>query len=364
MATGIAPDGRLYAGDLNGMQDLVPTLSDFTQTLDVGILRVGDPSLQLLKYGPGEFRMSGDLRIDGILRALGGMMSGQFTTAQRDAIAAGRRPFGLIIFNTTTNRYEYNAGSDATPNWQAIGAVTAHASTHLPGGSDPIPFATAVNLSGTRAAKPAASSANAGLLYFETDWKVVWRSTGSAWVRYAHTPRRCNSSEFASLPDFGDADEVFLDNGNGVLWHLVYNSASASPYKWEFIGGNSLYQEIVGGATITTTSYADYGGPTVTLPRAGEYDIEIGMVPTGDMPDLTTLWMSYAVGATPAVDNDSIRDAMESGRFSGANVSRKLRRTISTAVALSARYKKAAASGSTTPVAEQRWISARPIRIG
>ena len=46
---------------------------------------------------------------------------GQVTTTQRDAIASPNRPAGLIVFNTTTNRYEYNSGNDTTPNWQPVG---------------------------------------------------------------------------------------------------------------------------------------------------------------------------------------------------------------------------------------------------
>src|SRR6185503_3616684 len=46
---------------------------------------------------------------------------GQVTTTQRDAIASGQRPNGMTVFNTTTNRYEYNSGSDASPVWVPVG---------------------------------------------------------------------------------------------------------------------------------------------------------------------------------------------------------------------------------------------------
>jgi hypothetical protein len=42
------------------------------------------------------------------------------TTTQRDAIPAGRRPPGSMIWNTTTSRVEINAGSDATPAWRGL----------------------------------------------------------------------------------------------------------------------------------------------------------------------------------------------------------------------------------------------------
>jgi microcystin-dependent protein len=119
-STGVAPNGRLFAGDMNSIQDQYADLLNLAQAHSVGSLAVGEAGLQLLRYGPGEARISGLLRVDGILRGLGGLYAGAFTTAQRDAIAAGSRPYGLIILNTTTNQYEWNAGSDATPNWQPI----------------------------------------------------------------------------------------------------------------------------------------------------------------------------------------------------------------------------------------------------
>jgi hypothetical protein len=117
-ATGVAPDGRLYAGDLNLLQDSVAGASDFTQTVDLATLRMGETGLQLFRYGAGEARLTGALRTDGILRGLGGIISGAFTTAQRDAIATGLAPYGTIILNTTTNRYEWNSGTDVARSWQ------------------------------------------------------------------------------------------------------------------------------------------------------------------------------------------------------------------------------------------------------
>src|SRR5215831_12386505 len=111
-STGVATAGRLYAGDLNAIQDHYADQSNFAQTVDVSTLRIGEAALQLLRYGTSEARISGALRTDGILRALGGIYGGAFTTAQRDAIAAGSRPTGLQIFNTTTQQYEFNKGTD------------------------------------------------------------------------------------------------------------------------------------------------------------------------------------------------------------------------------------------------------------
>lgn len=121
VSTGLATNGRLYAGDLNLMQDLAAAQSDFGQTHDVATLRVGDGSLQLTKFGTGEGRFTGSLRVDGILRGLGGLIAGTFTTPQRDAMASGAAPYGTLILNTTKNSYEWNKGTDTTRSWQPVG---------------------------------------------------------------------------------------------------------------------------------------------------------------------------------------------------------------------------------------------------
>lgn len=123
-STGVATGGRLYAGDLNAIQDRYADLSDFTQVHDVASLRVGASDVALSRFGTSEAQFSGHLRSVGILRGLGGIVSGAFTTTQRDAIAAGSRPFGMIILNTTLNRYQFNSGSDAVPAWVSLALDT------------------------------------------------------------------------------------------------------------------------------------------------------------------------------------------------------------------------------------------------
>lgn len=76
-----------------------------------------------------------------------------------------------------------------------------------------------------------------------------------------------------------DGQECYYvaDATNGVLWHLKYNAGSASPYKWEFVGGPPLRAAIVTTETFngTTNVFSDLAtpGPSVTLPLAGDYDV-------------------------------------------------------------------------------------------
>lgn len=120
-ATGVAPDGRLYAGDLNLLEDTVAALADFTQNLQVGSIAIGDATLNITKYGAGEMAAAGALRVTGILRSLGGAIDAVMSSATRDGLAVGAAPYGLRILNTTTNRLEYNAGTDGARNWQPVG---------------------------------------------------------------------------------------------------------------------------------------------------------------------------------------------------------------------------------------------------
>lgn len=124
-STGIALDGRLYAGDLNAIQDAAAALSDFAQTIDLSTLRIGDTGIQLSKFGTGEAQFSGALRSLGILRGLGGIIPGAFTTTQRDAIASGFAPYGIAVLNTTENQWQWNRGSDGARSWSPLGVLKA-----------------------------------------------------------------------------------------------------------------------------------------------------------------------------------------------------------------------------------------------
>lgn len=120
-ATGIAPNGKLYAGDLNLIQDEAAALSDLAQHIDLSSIAIGESGLQLLHYGSGEARLSGALRTDGIARLLGGLYVGVFTTTTRDAIV--NPPTYLVVANSTTAELEWNTGTPSVPVWTAIGSI-------------------------------------------------------------------------------------------------------------------------------------------------------------------------------------------------------------------------------------------------
>lgn len=192
-STGVAPNGRLYAGDLNALQDGVAALTDLTQSLSLGAVAIGESGLQLVRYGANEARISGSVRTDGILRALGGVYAGAFTTAQRDGITPGTRPYGLVILNTTNNRLEINLGTDATPSWVNLNAPITK------------------GLLGARS--PAASSINT--FYFATDDSggTLYNSDGSTWTKVS---RGLTEVISAAMVPAGAIDDTKVAAGAGI----------------------------------------------------------------------------------------------------------------------------------------------------
>ena len=87
-----------------------------------------------------------------------------------------------------------------------------------------------------------------------------------------------------SLPSGAqDGDEVFYGgfSSNGEVWHLRFNASSASPYKWEFVGGMALYTSVDTSETRSQATYGALATPvTITLPSnvTGDYRIGHGTV--------------------------------------------------------------------------------------
>ena len=251
-ATGIAPNGRLYAGDLNAIQDMKADQSNFGQAIDLAALRIGDGAIQLLKYGALEARFTAAVRADGIVRGLGGLFAGTYSTPQRDAIPVGSRPYGLLIVNTTTNRYEWNSGSDAAPTWQPVSPPTGAGSigsseiadnaitsakildgtivagdlsgTLKPSGSAAVgteALRTAAATSGTLAARPTPGSVP-NTFYYATDQDVLYLSTGAAWLRIGLPAGHTSTVYSAAVPTgYVAYDGTALPSATGIYADLA-----------------------------------------------------------------------------------------------------------------------------------------------
>lgn len=78
-------------------------------------------------------------------------------------------------------------------------ASTTHEATHLPGGSDALPWTT-IHGRGTTANKPAAAASNAGYTYFDTDLGKAQRSNGSIWEDCAESGSTSSSALVSAIP--------------------------------------------------------------------------------------------------------------------------------------------------------------------
>jgi hypothetical protein len=148
----------------------------------------------------------------------------------------------------------------------------------------------------------------------------------------------------------------------GAVWHLRYRSASASAYKWELVGGSLVSAEVTtqqGTASITYVALAT-AGPLITVPLAGDYDVEIAFYGTAGASNAA--YMSYDIGATGATDSDAAYcvDTLGGGYATGIKKRRKTALAASTT--LTSKYRST--SGAATAVFRERRMFVKPIRVG
>jgi hypothetical protein len=161
-------------------------------------------------------------------------------------------------------------------------------------------------------------------------------------------------------PSDGDLWLLPADATNGVNWLFRYNAGSASASKWECIGGVPLFAEVDTSETTASATYAALAtaGPSIALPRAGDYDVTIGCGLLNASAGAFN-FMSYDIGGTGAVDADSISDQTAS-TSNWQQPMRTRRKTGLTAVTLTSKYKSPSA---TTATFQHRFMYVMPVRI-
>lgn len=123
----------------------------------------------------------------------------------------------------------------------------------------------------TSSSRPA--GVDTGTMIYETDTGYARVYDGTLWRQASPAP---TVTSLPASPVDGD-EVVYVANAtNGVSWRLRYRAASASSYKWEFVGGAELRSEGVGGTTWGTwnnTNSLNHVNTNVslTVPLAGDY---------------------------------------------------------------------------------------------
>lgn len=164
-----------------------------------------------------------------------------------------------------------------------------------------------------------------------------------------------------------DGQEVFYQSaamasdGENIIWHLRYRG-TAGGNGWEFIGGAPWSALVATDQSTSSSTFGDLAtvGPTITVPRAGEYLVTIScrMFPSTSGHAA----MSYAIGGAAALDADTVEIGLGAA-VAGSYVTlgrTKKKSGIAANTAITAKYRTAAAA-STSFV--ERFLSVLPVRL-
>lgn len=167
-----------------------------------------------------------------------------------------------------------------------------------------------------------------------------------------------------------DGQEIIYlaDATNGVAWHLKYYQAMTGSYKWLFIGGHPLFDEVTTQDNIASDTYGALTGgstgPTVTVPLAGDYEVDIAAAMWTSTVNGGCL-MSYKIGGTNASANDAFSHYQTIGAGTGNAVvhgTRTRRKTgLSAATILLGQYRR---DNGATAQFFNRTMRVLPIRVG
>lgn len=162
-------------------------------------------------------------------------------------------------------------------------------------------------------------------------------------------------------------DEIMLQTAamaalpSPIAWRLYFDGAA-----WVPVGPVALFAS-VDAAQVTNAASAAYGvlgavGPTITVPAAGTYRVQVGARFQNTGGAVTTGFMSYTVGAAAASDEDAFtaRDSAASS-LTWQGASRPKAYTVAAGDSFAADYRD---SGTNNVTFSHRWMRVTPVRLG
>lgn len=172
---------------------------------------------------------------------------------------------------------------------------------------------------------------------------------------------RAASATPPASPADGQLWTMIADATAGVAWTFRYRAASASAYKWEFVGGPPLPGNVNAQETTTTTSsYVNLAtvGPGITLTRPGVYSVSASAALNNSAADPL---ISFALGigdyTSPVIE--VLTSSGAAGYWSNPAVAGALI-TVATGNEIRMKYRKITAG---TLTVSSRWIQITPLRI-
>jgi hypothetical protein len=160
-----------------------------------------------------------------------------------------------------------------------------------------------------------------------------------------------------------DGQEVYflVSPTLGIFWHMRYRAASASAYKWEFLGGSPLYaayDSVASAMAITSNAFIDApdgNGPSLTVPRAGEYRAQFGARTQGATGGFGMIAPKFGAAATRDNDWALVNAGVD------ASIARIAAGTCVAGDAIKLQYRNFA--GANPANFQVRWLSVQPVRL-
>lgn len=159
----------------------------------------------------------------------------------------------------------------------------------------------------------------------------------------------------ASLPDGYEFTLVDSLSAPTYQWRFRYVKAKASN-KWVFVGGPPLASYVEGGGSLGNGGYTDIaGGPSLTVPVAGDYLIRMGAwIYHGQTCES---WMSFSINGAAPVDGDGFHHNAAAGTEFYDSYER--RRTFAAGTALLMKYRT-----NWSASWYYRFLSVLPVAVG
>lgn len=224
--------------------------------------------------------------------------------------------------------------------------------------------------------RPPASAALNGVRFFATDKAMEWQCVGGAWVLI-----NASAIETYSLPA-NPIDQqrccLVLDAVSGIKVTLRYRNyqsdgvtVNPSAYKWEPEGAPPPLEgwtSNIWTGGVTNPSYVLLT-PTITVPYAGDWDIEVFSEQMGVDPAAggSTGWLSYKIGVAAPSDTDAVvvREADTPAKYQSLSFRRrKTALAASTVIQAAARVSNPGTfqlqGGTSVPYGLRAW----PVRLG
>jgi hypothetical protein len=197
----------------------------------------------------------------------------------------------------------------------------------------------------------------------DTDRTLIWN--GSSW--YPPSASTLITS-LPSTPTDGQIINYVADSTNGIVWTFRYRSASSSAYKWEFIGGSSLYNQVgtnnYNGTkeTYTSTSYGDLAtvGPSVVVPFAGDYKCDYSVIAehTGTSSNIR-VWVTGDSSLTWNFQDSQAFNGNQLNSTHGASITR-----VGVSAGATIKLQYAVSNAGVTSSFWNRRLYVTPVRIG